>query len=165
MCHHVIVLFQINIQHDPPTTRSNKNNNEKYSRCRNSWKRIGTNINKSSCKFLDLICFCHYAFVFQELFIKSLAKEGYKDAKQNKTLDYKNLANVVHKNDKYEFLREIVPQKITVRKYRELMTKKQAGKKGSDEGSSSDSGSSSESSDDENKLSAASKSSDSESEK
>lgn len=67
----------------------------------------------------------------------------------------------MHKNDKYEFLREIVPQKITVRKYRDLMAKKQAGNKGSGK-SSSDSDSSSESSDDENKSSGVSKSSDSE---
>lgn len=69
----------------------------------------------------------------------------------------------MHKYDKYEFLREIVPQKITVRKYRELMAKKQAGNKGKgSDKESSDSGSSSESSDDENKSSGVSKTSDSE---
>lgn len=64
-------------------------------------------------------------FVEQELFIKLLASEGLKDSTNKKKIEYKNLANVAHKSDRLEFLREIVPRKITVKQYRELMAKKQ----------------------------------------
>lgn len=79
-------------------------------------------------------------------------------------MDYKNLANVVHKNERYEFLREIVPRKITVRQYRELMAKKQQTANTSTS-STSDKGSSSEEdsdSDEKHSVSGSSKSSDSE---
>lgn len=106
----------------------------------------------------------------QELFIKSLASEGYKDTNDKKRLEYKNLASVVHNSDRYEFLREIMPKKITVRQYRELMARKQqklnnstnpsaAGKDSSSSSSSSSStssttsDSSSSSSDDESDTS------------
>lgn len=74
------------------------------------------------------------------------------------------MANVVHDDDRYEFLREMVPQKITVRKFRELMAKKQGSEKSSGKHNNSDSESSSgESSDDENSSdSSSSKSGDSE---
>lgn len=84
----------------------------------------------------------HLALLLQELFLKLLASESYKDAADQKKIEYKNLANVAHKYDHLEFLREIIPQKITVKQYRELMAKKNQGSNGSgktESGSSSDS--------------------------
>lgn len=60
-----------------------------------------------------------------ELFIRNLALEGYKITKNAKKLDYKHLAEVVHTYEKYNFLRDIMPKKITVLEYKRLMAKKQ----------------------------------------
>ncbi|KAF5274767.1 hypothetical protein FQR65_LT04320 [Abscondita terminalis] len=60
-----------------------------------------------------------------EQFVKLLTKEAYKDVpKGGKKLDYKNIANVVNGNDRYEFLREIIPHKITVEQYYQIMKEK-----------------------------------------
>ncbi|KAF2883368.1 hypothetical protein ILUMI_22813 [Ignelater luminosus] len=56
-----------------------------------------------------------------ELFIKKLANQAYKETKRAKKLEYKNIANVVNSDHCYEFLREIIPRKITVREYLKLM--------------------------------------------
>lgn len=91
----------------------------------------------------------------QELFIHSLAKDAFKQNQtQNttsNTLDYKQLAEVVQMNGKMEFLQEIMPKKITVRQFRELMAKKNAAANSSDSesDSQSDSASESESEDDD----------------
>lgn len=99
---------------------------------------------------------------FQELFIKQLASEGFKDNNKGKKIEYKNLANVVHKNERYEFLREIVPQKITVRQYRELMAKKQQNTNSSTSDKDTSSSDEDSDSDDKRTTSGLSKSSDSE---
>lgn len=72
-----------------------------------------------------------------------LAGEAHKDSTDKKKLDYKNLANVAHKNDRLEFLQEIVPKKITVKQYKDMMAKKQnmnGSEKSSKSGSSSSEG-------------------------
>lgn len=84
-----------------------------------------------------------------EMFIRALAQEGYAETNNGKKLDYKHLSNVVHSDEKYNFLRDILPKKITVLEYKNIMTKKLAAEKernsedssSSDDGSSSDSGS------------------------
>lgn len=48
------------------------------------------------------------------------------DACQSKSLEYKHIANVVQEDDTLDFLREIMPRKITVRQFKELMAKKAA---------------------------------------
>lgn len=94
-----------------------------------------------------------------ELFIKNLATESYKTTDNAKKLDYKNLAQIVHLDDKYEFLRDIMPKKITVSEFKRIMAKKQAeegGKRDANMSSSSeddDSSSSSSSGDDDDSSS------------
>lgn len=72
-----------------------------------------------------------------------LASEAYKDSRDKKKLDYKNLANVAHESDRLEFLQEIVPKKITVKQYKEMMARKQQNMNGS-KGTSKSGSSSSE---------------------
>ncbi|KFB51700.1 AGAP007481-PA-like protein [Anopheles sinensis] len=57
-----------------------------------------------------------------EMFIEHMAKGSHKAG--SKSLDYKDLADYVQKNDNLEFLQQILPVKITVKQYRELMAKK-----------------------------------------
>ncbi|XP_056642875.1 chromatin accessibility complex protein 1 [Diorhabda carinulata] len=61
-----------------------------------------------------------------ELFIRTLALEGYNNANRAKKLDYKHLAEVVHVDEKYNFLRDIMPKKITVLEYKNIMARKEA---------------------------------------
>lgn len=74
-------------------------------------------------------------------------------------MDYKNIANIAHKNNNLEFLREIVPKKITVKQYREMMAKKQQNGK---EKSLKTAGSSSSNSDGDSNSSGSSEESESE---
>ncbi|XP_018570445.1 chromatin accessibility complex protein 1 [Anoplophora glabripennis] len=94
-----------------------------------------------------------------ELFIKHLATESYNTTGNGKKLDYKNLAQIVHSDDKYEFLRDIMPKKITVREFKRLMAKKQA-----EEGGKKDDKMSSSSEDDDSSSSTSSGDDDSSSE-
>ncbi|GJQ77407.1 hypothetical protein Trydic_g20806 [Trypoxylus dichotomus] len=76
-----------------------------------------------------------------EMFIKLLVKEGYRNTNSAKKLNYNNLVNVIHNKSRYEFLEIVIPKKITVRQYKELMTKgenHQQDKESSDEHSNSD---------------------------
>lgn len=59
-----------------------------------------------------------------EHFIRTLSEEAYKHA-DGKKLDYKHLTQVVHNSDKYEFLAEILPKKITVLEYKKILARKQ----------------------------------------
>lgn len=61
-----------------------------------------------------------------EIFINTLTKEGYKMSNDAKRLDYKHLASVVHQDEKYNFLRDILPKKITVLEFKEIMARKKA---------------------------------------
>lgn len=82
-----------------------------------------------------------------ELFIKNLALESYKISNNAKKLDYKHLAEVVHSYEKYNFLRDIMPKKITVLEYKKIMAKKKG--MNNEENNSKDSSSDSSSSDNE----------------
>lgn len=64
--------------------------------------------------------------LLQELFVAYLAKQAY--SKGKKDLDYKDVTNVVHNKDTLDFLWELMPKKITVRQYKELMSKKKVEK-------------------------------------
>ncbi|KAF7265683.1 hypothetical protein GWI33_020767 [Rhynchophorus ferrugineus] len=80
-----------------------------------------------------------------ELFIRSLTQEGYNETNSGRKLDYKHLSSVVHSNERYNFLRDILPKKITVLEFKKLMAAKQAVERTSDaEETSSDEESSSE---------------------
>lgn len=85
-----------------------------------------------------------------EMFIRTLAQEGYSETNGGKKLDYKHLTNVVHSDEKYNFLRDILPKKITVLEYKKMMERKKAAENRSDgeESSSDDDSSSSSSSED-----------------
>lgn len=73
-----------------------------------------------------------------------LAKRAFKNAKNN-FLEYKHIAEVVQEDDTLDFLRDIVPRKITVRQFKEMMAKKAA--RGDDSNESSEESSEEESSD------------------
>ncbi|KAL2734213.1 chromatin accessibility complex protein 1 [Vespula squamosa] len=77
-----------------------------------------------------------------ELFIHYLTEEAHMQNNKGNNLDYKHLAEVVQTNDTLEFLREIMPRKITVRQFKEMMAAKSSN---SSSESSSDSDSDSES--------------------
>lgn len=80
--------------------------------------------------------------------------EAYKKS-AGKKLDYKDIAEIVQTDDRLDFLREMVPRKITVREFKELLKRKNRRSKteeinGSNgNGENSDSSSSEESSDDD----------------
>ncbi|XP_076656608.1 chromatin accessibility complex protein 1 [Halictus rubicundus] len=76
-----------------------------------------------------------------ELFIHYLTEEAHLQSNKGNFLDYKHLAEVVQTNDTLEFLREIMPRKITVKQFKEMMAAKNSH---SSSESSSDSDSDSE---------------------
>ncbi|XP_012527106.1 chromatin accessibility complex 16kD protein isoform X2 [Monomorium pharaonis] len=80
-----------------------------------------------------------------ELFIHYLTEEAHMQSNKGSSLDYKHLAEVVQTNDTLEFLREIMPRKITVRQFKEMMAAKEASNSSSSSDSSSDSDSDSDS--------------------
>lgn len=81
-----------------------------------------------------------------ELFIHHLTSEAHSQGNKGNSLDYKNLAEVIQTSETLEFLREIVPRKITVREFKEMMAKKNpVSSDSSSSESSSDSDSDSES--------------------
>lgn len=55
-----------------------------------------------------------------ELFIKHLAKEVYKMDKR--CLSYQNLSKFICDDAKLDFLYDVVPKKITVREYKQMMS-------------------------------------------
>lgn len=50
-------------------------------------------------------------------------------------MEYKHIAEVVQEDDTLDFLREIMPRKITVRQFKEMMAKKAAKNGNSDDSS------------------------------
>uniref|UniRef100_A0AAG5D684 Transcription factor CBF/NF-Y/archaeal histone domain-containing protein n=1 Tax=Anopheles atroparvus TaxID=41427 RepID=A0AAG5D684_ANOAO len=57
-----------------------------------------------------------------EMFIEHMAKGAHRAG--SKSLEYKDLAEYVEKDDNLEFLQQILPKKITVKEYKKLMAKK-----------------------------------------
>nr|CAD7457054.1 unnamed protein product [Timema tahoe] len=61
-----------------------------------------------------------------EMFIAKLAQLAYEGStKIPITLEYKHICEIVHNNSDYHFLKEIVPKKITYRRFKEIMEKEQ----------------------------------------
>lgn len=52
-----------------------------------------------------------------------MAKRAYEDC-SSLLLEYKHIANLVQKDDTLDFLREIMPCKITVKEFKDLMAQK-----------------------------------------
>ncbi|KAK0097562.1 hypothetical protein PV326_001069 [Microctonus aethiopoides] len=71
-----------------------------------------------------------------EMFIHYLTEEAHKQSRKASSLEYKNLAEVVQTNETLEFLKEIMPRKITVRQFKELMAEKEAAARSSSSDSS-----------------------------
>ncbi|EOR01327.1 hypothetical protein E3P92_01504 [Wallemia ichthyophaga] len=67
--------------------------------------------------------------VATEYFIKYLTDAGYIQATLDKrnTIQYRDLANAVDKSEELEFLKEIVPSKLTMQKALDLQQRKQKG--------------------------------------
>ncbi|KAK2579655.1 hypothetical protein KPH14_011579 [Odynerus spinipes] len=79
-----------------------------------------------------------------ELFIHYLTEEAHMQSNKGNNLDYKHLAEVVQTNDTLAFLREIMPRKITVRQFKEMMAAKSPNSSSSESSSDSDSDSESD---------------------
>ncbi|KOC61360.1 Chromatin accessibility complex protein 1, partial [Habropoda laboriosa] len=79
-----------------------------------------------------------------ELFIHYITEEAHLLNSKGNSLDYKHLAEVVQTNDVLEFLREIMPRKITVRQFKEMMAAKNSNSSSSESSSDSDSDSESD---------------------
>lgn len=75
----------------------------------------------------------------QELFISYLTQQTHKKCAHKKDLNYNDLSSFVQEEEKLEFLHQIVPKKITVKEFREIL------ERGSDSEDSEDDASSSES--------------------
>ncbi|XP_063977042.1 chromatin accessibility complex 16kD protein [Diachasmimorpha longicaudata] len=80
-----------------------------------------------------------------EMFVHFMSEEAHKQSKKSSCLDYKHLAEVVQTNETLEFLKEIMPRKITVRQFKQLMAEKEAAERSSSDESSTDSDSDSQS--------------------
>ncbi|XP_015109751.1 chromatin accessibility complex protein 1 [Diachasma alloeum] len=80
-----------------------------------------------------------------EMFIHFMSEEAHKQSKKSSSLDYKHLAEVVQTNETLEFLKEIMPRKITVKQFKQLMAEKEAAERSSSDESSTDSDSDSQS--------------------
>lgn len=86
-----------------------------------------------------------------ELFIKMMAREGYKFASPAKKLQYNDIVKVVASHPRFEFLEMIIPKKITVKEYKELMKKKNSGDNQSSSSEETDTSDESESEEEEEK--------------
>lgn len=79
-----------------------------------------------------------------EMFVRKLVKEAFQSQQTGKeTLSYKSLAKFIQDDEKLEFLHAVVPNKITVKEYKNIMAEELANEKeensGSDYESSDDS--------------------------
>lgn len=84
-----------------------------------------------------------------ELFIRHLSKEAYELDKR--CLTYQNLAKYIQSDNKLDFLHDVVPNKITVREYKKILSEEVVRSPDGDTGS--DDTSSDSSSDEESKES------------
>ena len=55
------------------------------------------------------------------MFVENLTKEAYKNIDRGNTLRYKDLSKYVQDNQHLEFLLQIVPQKIKVKNFKEII--------------------------------------------
>lgn len=83
------------------------------------------------------------------MFVQYLSSEAHEKSNKASSLDYKHLAEVVQTYETLEFLREIMPRKITVRQFKEMMAARNSD---SSSDSDSDSQSDSESNSDSEKV-------------
>lgn len=55
------------------------------------------------------------------MFISYLTQQTHKKCAHKKDLNYNDLSNFVQEEEKLEFLHQIVPKKITVKEFREIL--------------------------------------------
>merc|ERR1711911_165939 len=67
----------------------------------------------------------YYVTKAAEFFIEHLAQEIFENNKKQTEITYSGLAEVVQDNESMEFLKEMVPKKITFQEYNDLMKKEQ----------------------------------------
>lgn len=60
-------------------------------------------------------------FSLQELFISYLTQQTHKKSAHKKDLNYNDLSSFVQEEEKLDFLHQIVPKKITVKEFREII--------------------------------------------
>lgn len=77
-------------------------------------------------------------FFLQELFISYLTQQTHKKVASKKDLNYNDLSNFVQEEEKLEFLHQIVPKKITVKEFREILERGSDSETSDSEASSSD---------------------------
>lgn len=81
-----------------------------------------------------------YLIVSQELFISYLTQQTHKKCAHKKDLNYNDLSHFVQEEEKLEFLHQIVPKKITVKEFREILERgSESESSDSEEDASSDS--------------------------
>lgn len=73
-----------------------------------------------------------------ELFVADFAKRAHENSGQAPVLEYKHLAELVQQDDTLDFLREIMPPKITVKQFKEIMARKAAERRNEADTSDSD---------------------------
>jgi len=67
----------------------------------------------------------YYVTKAAEFFVEHLAQEIFENCDKKKDLTYSGLADIVQEDESMEFLKEMVPRKITFQEYEELMKKDQ----------------------------------------
>lgn len=126
-------------QKSTPTKDAVGNSKEKESKDNNSTQlplaRIRTIMKSAPDSDLiaqeALVLVCKAA----EMFVQDITKRANKQSKKASLLEYKDLAEVVAEDEKLEFLGSIIPKKITVKRYRELMEEEDSSSDGSNENS------------------------------
>lgn len=73
----------------------------------------------------------------QELFISYLTQQTHKKCAHKKDLNYNDLSNFVQEEEKLEFLHQIVPKKITVKEFRDILERGSESEDSEDDPSSS----------------------------
>lgn len=62
-----------------------------------------------------------FQYNFQELFIAYLSQQTYKKNGNKNDLNYNDLSKFVQNEEKLEFLHQILPKKITVKEFRDIL--------------------------------------------
>lgn len=80
----------------------------------------------------------HFSYHSQELFISYLTQQTHKKSANKKDLNYNDLSDFVQAEDKLEFLHQIVPKKITVKEFREILERGSSDSESESDASSGD---------------------------
>jgi len=56
-----------------------------------------------------------------ELFIARLAEAALFESRTRHSIEYNDVARVIHEDSTFAFLKDVIPQKITVKKYKKIL--------------------------------------------